>query len=67
MGFDTTKLGYYAKAVAAFLTGVLTVLAVVISVSEDGITAQEWGAVVSAIVGAIAGTGAVSQTKNKER
>ncbi len=65
MNFDTTKLGLYAKAIAAFLTGVLTVLAVIINVADSGITPQEWGAIVSAIVGWLASTGAVYQTKNQ--
>ncbi len=66
MKFDTTKLGIYAKTVAAFLTGILTILGVVITVSEDGITSQEWGAIVSALIGWLVSTGAVYQAKNKE-
>lgn len=63
---DWSKLAVYAKAVRAFLVGLGTVIAVFVSVASDGVmSGADWGAVLSAIVGTLVGTGAVAKTTNK--
>lgn len=64
---DWGKLAHYAKAVAAFLTGVATTIGVFVSVASDGsMTGSDWMAVLAAVVGTGVGTQAVKQVKNKE-
>lgn len=54
------------KTVVSVITGILTVTAVIVSVSSDGyMSGNDWAAVITAIVGVLGGSAAVFSAPNK--
>lgn len=61
------KLKPYTKTVIAFIVGALQVLALYVTLNDDGkLSAEDMNALIGAIIIAIGGTGAVYQFPNTE-
>lgn len=63
--FDISRFAPYMKAIGAFMAGLATVAAVVVSVASDGnVSGPDIAAIISSIAGVLGSTGAVYQLTN---
>ncbi len=61
------QLAPYRKAVVTFVIGVLQILALYVALAANGISAEDQVALISSVIVALGGTGAVYAVKNERK